>query len=263
MNSTRTLHPMSVNTNTIVRWEVLEKMLPSKQIYINGKRVLDVGAGLGFFSHKFKRLGGEVLSTDVDHDALSFIKETLGIQTLPWDIEKDSTLTTQFDLIFMGEILEHIKDPSKVFERVSRLLRPGGYLIISTPALEGVFIHSKGKQLCHHEGSEKHERDGFFKAELTSLFEQYGLSVIDHSYCLYFLSELFMQLTKLGYTRVGDTYHSQRDIASITDSLSYKFLKVVFPALNFGFKIEQKFGSILNLPGHCHIMIARKPTAPS
>jgi len=52
------VYPMDVNTNTRVRWEII-KNLPEVKL-LNGKRVLDMGAGLGFFSLLWKEKRGGI-----------------------------------------------------------------------------------------------------------------------------------------------------------------------------------------------------------
>jgi len=47
--------------------------------------------------------------------------------------EKIPFKSSFFDLIIVGEIIEHIYDTDFFLEEISRLLKPNGYLLISTP----------------------------------------------------------------------------------------------------------------------------------
>jgi SAM-dependent methyltransferase len=40
-----------------------------------------------------------------------------------------------FDIIFAGEVVEHVFDVDKFFDEVSRVLKPGGHLVLTTPNL--------------------------------------------------------------------------------------------------------------------------------
>jgi 2-polyprenyl-3-methyl-5-hydroxy-6-metoxy-1,4-benzoquinol methylase len=50
------------------------------------------------------------------------------------DATWDSRLSTgAFDVVLMGDVLEHLANPGKVLNRVRPLLRESGYLVISLP----------------------------------------------------------------------------------------------------------------------------------
>ena len=40
-----------------------------------------------------------------------------------------------FDLVFCGEVIEHVFDPDLLLDEIWRILAPGGHLILSTPNL--------------------------------------------------------------------------------------------------------------------------------
>lgn len=247
-------HPMSVNANTRVRWESIKNLPYLKGI--NGKKVLDIGAGLGFFSVQFKELGADVLAIDIDSRALEHMHRNYGIKTACMDIRKDALPQGPFDIIFIGEVLEHIKNPSGLISQVSNLLTTSGLLIITTPAMEGIFTNTRGKRLGHEDGSEKHERDGFTFEELESIVCQAGFSVVASRYSVYPFAELFMQLTKLMFLRKKKLYQSQADIVGSTENFTFKVLKTVFPVFLAVFKIEAMLCRLFKVRGHCHIIIA-------
>lgn len=249
-------HPMDINTNTRVRWDVLARH--PLMWALAGKRVLDVGAGLGYFSARFAERGAEVLAIDVDKDALGYLSETFGIRTQVVDVERDPLPDAEFDIVFIGEILEHVDDPATLLGKAVTVLAPGGHLIVTTPALEGALIHTKGKRLGHEDGSERHARDGFRYEELAGLCAQQGLRVVYHVFSLFFASELFMQLTKLAYMKKSHAYHRQSDVIRQVRSAPYRIMRAFYPLLMLGFRAEQAASAALGLKGHCHIVIARK-----
>lgn len=249
-------HPMSVNVNTAIRWNVIKNLPFMKSL--NGKKVCDLGAGLGFFSVGFARSGGSVTAIDVDRDALEYLSRTYGINVLQKDVEKDDLAFGEYDVVFIGEILEHIHEPSALIAKSASALKKGGLLVLSTPALEGLLIHSEGKQLAHTHGSEKHERDGFTEAELKDLLKDSGLEVTYSRFTIFLLAELFMQTTKRAYMKSKKDYHSQSDVLAVTKSFKYRVLKAIFPALMLLFRIEEFLSLAVGLKGHCHVMVGRK-----
>lgn len=248
-------HPMNVNTNTRMRWEAIKKLPEIKSL--RGENVLDLGAGLGFFSVMFSRLGANLLAVDVDTSALEFLSKNYNIKTQFIDLEKDKLPEGNFDLIFIGETLEHIKNPGKLLAKSKKALTPSGAILLTTPALEGPLIHTKGRGLGHKEGLEEHKRDGFYLSELNELFASLGMKITYHTFSIYTVAELFMQLTKVCYLKEQNKYYSQSDILNVINTAKYKLLSFVYPVLFFLFNIEQLLCSKLKLKGHCHILVAR------
>lgn len=95
-------------------------------------RVLDIGGGItGALLNRLKRF--EVVVGDVNDRARADIEE-LGLQFRLIDISRDISLDEQFDLIVLQEVIEHIPQPPYVvFNRLRPLMKPGGYLLITTP----------------------------------------------------------------------------------------------------------------------------------
>ena len=71
---------MQINTNTRVRWETIKNLSELKSL--RGKKVLDLGAGLGFFSVRFAEFGAEVLAIDVDKSSLEYLSRNFNIKIL-------------------------------------------------------------------------------------------------------------------------------------------------------------------------------------
>jgi SAM-dependent methyltransferase len=98
-----------------------------------GKRVLDVGCRTGALTRYYAD-GNEVVGVDVDSDALGRARERLGIETVWADAEEGFPFEDgSFDVVVMGEILEHLADPAAAVANVHRVLRPGGRFVGSVP----------------------------------------------------------------------------------------------------------------------------------
>lgn len=97
---------------------------------LQGKRVLDVGAGPGFDSSKFVRAGSSVTCFE-----FSPILAHEGLRKVPkarWFGGNSNALPFregQFDLVVANAALHHMKDISKAIEEMLRVLRPDGYMI--------------------------------------------------------------------------------------------------------------------------------------
>jgi len=99
-------------------------------------RVLDVGCGEGLFASELARSGARVLGIDVAEEPLERARErdpALELRHVPeggeWDLADAS-----FDVVWAGEVIEHVADTAAWLSEVRRVLRSGGSLLVSTPA---------------------------------------------------------------------------------------------------------------------------------
>lgn len=107
-----------------------------KQYYdLKQKRVLDIGCGGGILAEAMAAEGAQVSALDAEIETLNAAKEHSKISQLSIDyhcclIEDYDALA--FDAITCLEMLEHVQDPQLVIHHAVRLLKPGGYLFLST-----------------------------------------------------------------------------------------------------------------------------------
>jgi FkbM family methyltransferase len=79
----------------------------------------------------------------------------------------------QFDVIFMGQSIEHVDDPVLVLRRLRLLLAPGGVLVLSTPNLDSRQIDWFGPTWAHWHAP--YHRFIFSRTGLEALAHQVGL----------------------------------------------------------------------------------------
>ena len=98
-----------------------------------GRRVLDVGCRDGALTRAYA-IDNEVVGMDVDRLALRGEREKLGIYTGWHDADEPLPFANEsFDVVVVGELLEHLVSPSGFIEEAWRVLRPGGTLVGSIP----------------------------------------------------------------------------------------------------------------------------------
>jgi GT2 family glycosyltransferase/glycosyltransferase involved in cell wall biosynthesis/SAM-dependent methyltransferase len=101
-----------------------------------GKTVLEIGTSTGYMSRVLKERGNTVVGVEVDPRAASIAKQYCD-RLLNADIESlllgDTLEKNYFDVVILGDVLEHLKWPDKVIEQLKSHLRPGGYLVVSMP----------------------------------------------------------------------------------------------------------------------------------
>ena len=109
--------------------------------YFRGRKVLDLGCMTGgravAWAEKYQI--AEISGIDVSQeyiDAASEFAREKGINAKFWvDFgEKISTEDGSFDTIVTYDVLEHVRDPDRVFGECHRVLKPGGHLIAVFPS---------------------------------------------------------------------------------------------------------------------------------
>jgi SAM-dependent methyltransferase len=141
-----------------------------------GKRVVDIGCGLGRYSYGFLKLGASVTSCDQSEAALRRTAElcrpfqdrhTLKrIDLLEWNEEAD------FDLGFSFGVVHHTGNTYLATENVCRKIRPGGRLflmIYGVPETRAAI-----QEVNEYERIAEEVRDLSFEERKTLLLERFG-----------------------------------------------------------------------------------------
>ena len=64
--------------------------------------------------------------------------QSRGIEVSVFDLNSDVPMPfpdRAFDFVFTGDVIEHIYSPDHLLEEIARMLRPGGYAVLTTPNL--------------------------------------------------------------------------------------------------------------------------------
>ncbi|WP_219469910.1 class I SAM-dependent methyltransferase [Nonomuraea rhizosphaerae] len=98
-------------------------------VSLDGRTVLDVGGGPGYFADAFRREGARCLCVDVDAGELAG-------QGAPDGGVVGSALDLpladgSFDVCFSSNVLEHVPDPWRMAAEMTRVTRPGGLIFLA------------------------------------------------------------------------------------------------------------------------------------
>lgn len=103
-----------------------------KHVDLEGKRVLDVGCGIGAYLSQFLRFTPRAYGVEVNMARLVQAREKAPrvlqavAEALPF---KDEI----FDMVFLHEVLEHVADDAKALGEACRVVRLGGRIVIFAP----------------------------------------------------------------------------------------------------------------------------------
>lgn len=164
-----------------------------KSVAKEGDRILDVAAGRGNFSLRLAEMGYHVTWNDINPEKIEYIemkREKGIIEYKPGNIF-DVKFDQLFDVVIATEIIEHVAHPDEFLIHLSSLVKPGGYVIISTPL--GSYFANKLPKFTEFKNPEifesmqfKPNSDGHIfllhLEEIPLLTEKSGLDIISTKY---------------------------------------------------------------------------------
>ncbi len=98
-------------------------------------RFLDFGCGSGTLLEKVRHSCTECHGVDVNDDAYQVVKERhpeFSLQLVGLD-GKTTYPNDYFDTVALIEVIEHVPDESQTLAEITRILKPGGHLVLTTP----------------------------------------------------------------------------------------------------------------------------------
>jgi 2-polyprenyl-6-hydroxyphenyl methylase/3-demethylubiquinone-9 3-methyltransferase len=160
-----------------------------KFIDLQDKKLLDVGCGGGVFSESMAANGAQVTAIDLAEESLDVAKLHLyesnhAIHYKNQSVEDFANDNeSSFDVIVCMEMLEHVPDPQSIVDACAKILKPGGWLFLSTinrssqAMMLGIFVAEHVMNLVP-KGT--HHYDQLIKpSELSKGVEKAGLTVKD------------------------------------------------------------------------------------
>jgi len=103
---------------------------------LKGRRLLEIGCGLGFDSLEFIKRGVRVTATDLTPSAVELAYKHFEIERVRADdvrVEDVLDLTfddNTFDAVWANGVIHAAGDPNKAIQNIRRVLKPGGRAII-------------------------------------------------------------------------------------------------------------------------------------
>ncbi|WP_283133121.1 class I SAM-dependent methyltransferase [Rhizohabitans arisaemae] len=103
---------------------------------VSGLRILDVGCGAGHYAAELLTRGADVVAVDGSSTLLDHARTRVGEQAtlLLHDLEKplDFAADASFDGVVCALVLHHVTRRAQLLTELRRVLRPGGWLLMST-----------------------------------------------------------------------------------------------------------------------------------
>lgn len=99
---------------------------------IKDKKILDIGAGTGRLSVLLANRGAKVTALDLSPKMLELVnRKNTKIQTVVGDAESLPFENEFFDVVAAAFLIVHLKDPSRFFDEVYRVLKDGDIFVVT------------------------------------------------------------------------------------------------------------------------------------
>lgn len=204
-----------------------EWMYQTIKPYLSGN-ILEIGSGIGNISSFLLKDNFKVALSDTDE----YYVETLtrkfgttenlkGIYSIDL-LQPDFSLTYEthkekYDTIFLLNVLEHIQDDKEAINNCTGLLKPGGKLIVLTPAFSFLYA-SLDKELGHYR-----------RYTLNSLKKIFRMNHLNIQKCFYFnslgiIAWLYAKILRLKSIPSGEMNMFNRlvPISKFLDTISFR-----------------------------------------
>lgn len=105
---------------------------------LRGKRLLDIGAGLGESSVYFALQGARVTTVDISAGMVELAvklgqKHGVELDGIVSVAENLNVPSAAYDIVYIANTIHHVQDRAALFEQISRALKPGGRFFSCDP----------------------------------------------------------------------------------------------------------------------------------
>lgn len=208
-------------------WQKTFQLIPAKST------VLDIGCSTGTFGERLiKEKQCTVDGIEIDERDLKAARQKLrkvyNIQIETEDIKVDD----KYDIVFFGDVIEHLARPAQALNKVHALLKPGGRLVFSIPNITHMSV-----RLMLMSGKIKYGRTGlldethlhfYSQEEVYRVLNEAGFAVETFDYTINDIPEpvLKQELKKLGLTADAEFIKLSQSV----NAAAYQFIGVAKPA---------------------------------
>lgn len=135
-------------------------------------RILDIGGACSIVSSQMRRFG-EVTVVEPDAEAIEEGRRLFGLDIRQGRLPDGLPVTFAPDVVTLLDVLEHVDDDLAALEAVLKILKPGGLLLCTVPAVD--WLWSELDVVLHH-------RRRYSRSSLAALLAKAGFSIQRESY---------------------------------------------------------------------------------
>lgn len=181
-----------------IQWQLIERYLnPSR-----GEHILDVASGNGFYSEKMAKRGAFVVGIDMDPVRIEHANTFHNAKGVVYDLGTAEDLPypdANFDKVVSVCALEHFGDPQKAVSEMSRVLKPGGLLVLHVDS----FSYREIDETTRDRHRKNYFVNNYFTHDsLANIHDMAGLQVLEHCYSFHSkcAHKMYLWSEKRGHT---------------------------------------------------------------
>jgi len=132
---TEVIHEVVESERSEICFDLINNLVSREIGHRTKSKILDIGCGDGSFIAKFWDRC-KVFGVDISAKAAK-LAEKAGVNAYRLDASTERLPFEDecFDLVYMGDVIEHLINPDFAITEVARVMKPSGFLILSTPNL--------------------------------------------------------------------------------------------------------------------------------
>lgn len=136
------------------------------------QRVLEVGCSVGHVTEHLVARGNRVVGVEIDPEAAALAQRFAErVHRVDLDVTPLSSVEhARFDVVLLGDVLEHLRDPVAVLSDLVSLLEPPGRLVVSVPNVAHIDV-----RLHLLEGRWEYQAEGLLDRTHLRWFTRRGL----------------------------------------------------------------------------------------
>lgn len=178
---------------------IIRRLLPD----LTNRLCLDLGCARGTIGYFLEKEGGTWFHEDLDEVNVRATADLVGPRVAVIPATAIPHPDGIFDVIVSLDILEHLHDDRLFAREMARVLKPGGCLIVSTPATGPWFVVNRLKNMVGLTPDQYgHVIEGYTLPALNSLMSEAGLSVVSSTTYSRFFTEFVEFLLNLVFVKL-------------------------------------------------------------
>lgn len=141
-------HDEAFVSQKMARYKTADRVLGKIETLQPAKgKLLDIGSGPGLFLEAARRRGWQVSGTEPSGWARVWAQTHLGISVLEGGYEALAALPAEsVDVVCLFDVIEHVLDPHALIAASARVLKKGGWLVLTTPAFDSFLARVMGRR---------------------------------------------------------------------------------------------------------------------
>ncbi len=187
-----------------------------------GNRLLEIGCAGGAMLAEARSQGFAVVGAEVSPEMAQWGRDHLQLDIRTGTLEQQKFSDEQFDVVFLGDVIEHLLNPLEVLKEIRRVLSPRGIVALAYPMeLNGIIPRIRSALNIRRQSSEKPYHLYYYSLQtMNMLLGKSGFAVV------------YAQERKL---LRGDTIRTM-----VTDSLNLAVTALTGKAGDRGFTVGTK-----------------------